>query len=79
MESVVEIKVLESYKIWIKFSDNTSAELNLKPFLTTGISAHLLEPSYFKKVQIDNMGGISWENGFDFCPITLKKLALKQE
>ena len=78
MEKVIEIKPLENHKIWVKFSDNKDALIDLRPFINEGISARLLDKSYFEKVNIDELGGISWENGFDFCPNFLREIAEKQ-
>jgi len=78
METVIEVKPLENYFIWILFADNYKATINIKPFITTGISSKLLEYNYFKQVKIDEFGGITWNNGFDFCPNYLRELADKQ-
>jgi hypothetical protein len=77
MEKIIAIKPLENYILWIKFSDNKDALINLRPFIKDGISAKLLEKSYFEKVNIDELGGISWENGFDFCPNFLREISEK--
>ena len=68
---------MENYNIRIRFADNFDATINIKPYITTGISAKLLDVDYFNKVKIDAFGGITWENGFDFCPNYLRELADK--
>ena len=75
METIIEVKPLENYNIWVRFSDNSDAVLNIKPFISDGISTKLLDYNYFKQVKIDDFGGISWENGFDFCPNFLREIA----
>lgn len=77
METIIEVKPLENYSIWVRFSDNRSAIVNIKPFIKTGISVELLDYDYFKQVKIDEFGGISWENGFDFCPNYLREIVEK--
>ena len=74
MESVVEVKVLENYNLWVKFADNFTATIDIKPFINTGISKQLSDIDYFKRVKIDQFGGIAWENGYDFCPNFLREL-----
>lgn len=71
---IIEVKPLSNYSIWVSFSDHVSGVLDIKPFITTGISHKLLDESYFKNVKIDEFGGICWENGFDFCPNYLREL-----
>ena len=70
----IEVKPLDTYVVLIRFSDNKDAILDLKPFISEGISAKLLDCNYFKQVKIDNFGGLSWENGFDFCPNYLREI-----
>ncbi len=71
---IVEVKPMENYNLWVSFSDNVSGIVNVRPFITKGISCKLLDEAFFKKVQIDEFGGICWENGFDFCPNYLREL-----
>jgi hypothetical protein len=75
METIIEVKPLDNYMVWVLFADNYNATINLKPFINSGISAKLLDVDYFKQVKIDDFGGISWENGFDFCPNYLRELS----
>jgi hypothetical protein len=79
MESIVEVKPLDNYHIWVKFADNFSATINIKPFINKGISSELSEINYFKQVRIDPFGGITLENGFDFCPNFLRELSRGKE
>lgn len=77
MERIIEVKPLADYTIWVSFSDHLSGTLNMKPFITKGISRNLLDESFFRNVKIDEFGGICWENGFDFCPNYLHELIEK--
>ena len=77
MEAVIEVKPLENYTVWVRFSDKSDAIINLKPFISGGISKRLLDYNYFKQVKIDEFGGIGWENGYDFCPNYLREIAEK--
>ena len=78
METIIDLKPLDNYFIWVLFADNFSTIINIRPFITTGISAKLLDYNYFRQVKIDEFGGITWENGFDFCPNYLRELANEQ-
>lgn len=75
MDAIIEVKPLDNYKLWIRFADDSDVIVNLKPFISKGISAKLLDYDYFKQVRIDEFGGISWDNGFDFCPNYLREIA----
>jgi hypothetical protein len=74
MNEVSEIKVLENFQIWIKFRDGIEKIVNFKKFLGKGITKELLNYDNFRKVAIEPGGGISWYNGYDFCPNYLKEL-----
>ena|GEM_PF-1893126 len=75
MDPIFEVKTLDNCTVWIRFSDNSDAIINIKPFISEGISAKLSDYNYFKQVKVDESGGIAWENGFDFSPIYLREMA----
>jgi hypothetical protein len=60
MEAIIEVKPLENHHTWVHFADNFNATINLRPFITTGISTRLLDIDYFNQVKIDEFGGIAW-------------------
>jgi hypothetical protein len=47
--------------------------VDIKPFINGGISDALKDEEYFKNVKINEFFGITWENGFDFCPNFLRQ------
>ena len=49
MESIIEVRPLENYNIWIRFADNFDAIINIRPYITTGISTKLLDVDYFNQ------------------------------
>lgn len=72
MNTIIEIKPMNDYNLWIRYDDDFSAIVNLKQFIQSGISSKLNDKSYFDSVKIDELGGIAWDNGFDFCPNFLR-------
>ena len=75
MNAVKQYKVLDEYKIWIRFEDGFEGTVHLKPLLKKGIAAELLDTVAFEKVYIESGGGLAWENGFDICPNSLRDIA----
>ena len=75
MNEVQELKVLNDYRLWLKFSDGEEKLVCLKQFLGKGFTAELLEQEKFAEVFIEAGGGIAWKNGYDFCPNFLRELA----
>ncbi len=74
MNEIVDLKVLNNYEIWIKFSDGIDKTIGFKKFFQKGFSRELLDYSLFSKVKIEPGGGIAWPNGYDFCPNFLREL-----
>ena len=73
MEKIIKVKSLNDFKVWIQFRDGFSAEVDIKPFFKGGISDSLNDPEIFKSVRVDDFNGISWKNGYDFCPNFLRE------
>jgi len=74
MNEVVEIKALEKFLIWLRFSDGEEKVVNLVSFIGKGFTEELLDKEKFDQVFIEPGGGIAWQNGFDFCPNFLREL-----
>lgn len=74
MNEVIEIKTLENYLIWLKFSDGQEKVVDLKPFIGKGFTKELLTIDKYNEVFIEPGGGIAWPNGFDLCPNFLHEL-----
>lgn len=75
MNTVKEFKVLNDYRIWLRFGDGFESTIDLKLLLNRGIAVELLDATAFSKVVIESGGGLAWENGYDICPNSLRELA----
>lgn len=73
MNQVRQISVLKNYHLRITFDDGLVKTIDIRPYIGKGFTAELLDPEKFKKVYIESGGGITWENGFDFCPVFLRQ------
>ncbi|MGB0879419.1 MAG: DUF2442 domain-containing protein [Polaribacter sp.] len=78
MNKVVEIELLDNYIVWLKFEDGFNNQINLKPFLGKGIAKDLLKKEKFETLHLESGGGISFDNGYDFCPNYLRMLMDKK-
>ena len=72
METVIAVKPLEDYMLEIEFEDGLKKLIDVKPYIGKGISAALKDKAYFRKVELEEGGGIVWPNGYDFCPNFLR-------
>lgn len=70
---IVEVKVLEDYKLFLRFEDNVKGEIDISkvvPF--KGVFEKLRDKKFFSRVTINKeVGTICWENGADLAPCTL--------
>ncbi len=64
---VVEAKHIRGYKLWLKFNDGLSGEIDLYDELDGPIFEPLKDPSYFSQFSV-RYNTISWDNGADFAP-----------
>ena len=78
MNKVISVIPKRNMNVHIQFSDGFSAELNVKNFVKGGISEKLKDPAFFEQVSVDDFGGITWSNGFDFCPNFLREYLQSQ-
>ena len=72
MERVISVKPLENYILEIEFEDGLLKVIDIHPFIGKGISALLKDKAYFRRVKLEDGGGIAWPNGYDFCPNFLR-------
>ena len=75
METITFVKPLKDKKIEVFFNDGIRAEIDIRPFIkSNGISQPLNDETLFNTVKVDEAGGITWDNGFDFCPVFLREI-----
>lgn len=78
MHRLINIKLLEGYKIHLYFEDGLNSEIDFESFLQKGFARELLNKENFKQVYIESGGGLAWKNSFDFCPNFLYEISSKQ-
>jgi len=70
---IVEVKVLDGYKLFLKFENNVKGEVDISKIVPfEGVFEKLKDREYFEKVSIDKkVGTICWENDAHIAPSTL--------
>ncbi len=66
----IKIKILENYRIWIKFENEEKKIIDMKKYIKEKFYQKLRNEEYFKKVKIFE-NTIQWENGEDIAPENL--------
>ena len=71
MLSPIEVKALERYRIWLRYSDGVSGEIDLSDVAGMGVFKAWDTPGFFESVHIDEYGAIVWNEEIDLCPHSL--------
>jgi hypothetical protein len=67
----IEIKPLDSFKIWIKYSDGKDGIIDLSDLAGKGVFSAWNDYDFFKRVTIGSAGEIVWGDKIDLCPDAL--------
>ena len=66
--SIISIRVLDNYKLWIRFSTGETKIFDFEPLLNNGVFTNLKNKEYFNSVYID-YGIPVWGDGeIDIAP-----------
>ena len=64
----VEVEPRGEYRIWIRYSDGASGELDLSDLAGRGVFAVWADGSSFESVHLSPAGGIAWHGDLELCP-----------
>ena len=78
LHDVVEARPLGGYRVYIRFDDGVSGEVDLASLMTfEGVFSPLRAPDRFAELRVaPELGTISWPNGADIAPETLYEAVL---
>jgi hypothetical protein len=62
---ILEARPLDSYKIWLKFADNTAGEVDLSHLVGKGVFTLWNSYDDFKSVSIENGRSLTWSEDID--------------
>jgi len=74
---LASLRLLDGHRVCLRFRDAFIGELDLLPWLEANrapMNDSLLEESFFKQVFLDD-GVLTWPNGFDLDPDTVRAWA----
>jgi hypothetical protein len=74
---ITEVKALDGYRLWLRFADGSSGEVDLaKQIRFQGVFEPLAERAKFLEVRVDpELGTVVWPNGADLDPDVLYSAA----
>jgi hypothetical protein len=66
---VLEARYLGGHRVWLRFRDGTSGEIDLKPILNGPVFEPLHDPDYFRQFRVHpEYETLVWPNGADVAP-----------
>jgi hypothetical protein len=68
MNRVIKVIPYPDFSLDVHFADGLVKHIDMRPFIRGDLGAPLGDWNYFRQVTIDEGGGITWPNGYDFCP-----------
>lgn len=77
MPHVIEAKSIGDHRVWLKFNDGLSGEVDLSGELDGPIFEPLKDVSYFRRFAV-RYNTLSWDNGADFAPEFLYEKVAQQ-
>ena len=71
MKKITSLKILESYRVRLRFDDGAEGEVDFSSKPRTGVYAFWNNSDNFRKARIDDVGALIWNDQIDFCPDSL--------
>ena len=72
---VTQAEYRRGYRIWVRFNDGSSGEVDLAGKLTGSMFKPLADKRLFARFRVDpELGTILWDNGADLAPEYLREL-----
>ncbi len=68
MPAPIEVKPLENYRLWVKYSDGVEGVVDLSYLVGKGVFARWADYREFQKVHLEPGGEIAWGEEIDLCP-----------
>jgi len=64
----LEVKARAKYRIWIRYDDGSSGEVDLSDLAGQGVFKAWEDPKLFASVHLGSHGAIEWTDDIDLCP-----------
>ena len=71
MKKAIEVRPLDGYRIWLKYADGVTGEVDLSHLAGRGVFKVWADREVFEAVHVDPSGAIAWSEDIDLCPDAL--------
>ena len=67
MIDAVNVEPRDGYRIWLRYSDGVSGEVDLSDMAGRGVFRAWLDHTFFEKVHVSDHGSIAWSDDIELC------------
>lgn len=67
----ITVEARDGHRVWLRYSDGTSGEIDLSDLDGVGVFKSWDEPGYFERVHIAPHRAIVWDEYLELCPDAL--------
>ncbi len=71
MPKPVEVKPLPNFRLWLRYDDEISGEVDLSDLAGRGVFKAWDQQDFFREVRIGLHGEVKWSDEIDLCPDSL--------
>ena len=71
MKKITAIKVLNNYRVWLRFSDGAEGEIDFSSKPRTGVFAFWSDYENFRRARVGDGDELVWNDQIDFCADSL--------
>lgn len=71
MKKLIALKVLDNYRVWLRFDDGVEGVVDFANKSRTGVYAPWQDYEFFRRAQVGDCGELAWDDQLDFCPDAL--------
>ncbi len=68
MDRISQLEVRDGHRLWVRFTDGFSGELDLSDRLFGPVFEPLRDPEVFRQASVDEFGAVTWPTGADLAP-----------
>jgi Protein of unknown function (DUF2442) len=71
MKKINSFKVLDNYRIWLRFDDGVEGVADLSELVGKGVFAAWRDYEFFRRAYVADYGSLTWPGELDLCPDAL--------
>ena len=71
MKKAIEVRPLSGYRIWLRYADGVTGEVDLSHLAGRGVFKAWTDRKVFESIHVDQSGAIVWGEDIDLCPDAL--------